>query len=86
MQNERTLTLSPHAQRDLKGLREADEILAAITGYANGGKVDVKRRYVPYGWRMKIGDYRVFFQRENGGIMVLRVSHRRETYRTRRHA
>jgi mRNA-degrading endonuclease RelE of RelBE toxin-antitoxin system len=82
------LTFSTRAKRDLKGLHDAarDTILAEIQGYADGTKpnADVCRRWVPPGWRMRVGDYRVFFRRENGAIVVLRVSHRRETYGTRR--
>jgi len=35
----------------------------------------------PATYRFRIGDYRLIFEREKDGILILRVGHRREIYR-----
>ena len=32
-------------------------------------------------FRLRIGDYRVIYARQDGGYLVLRIAHRREVYR-----
>jgi mRNA-degrading endonuclease RelE of RelBE toxin-antitoxin system len=32
-------------------------------------------------FRLSVGDYRVIFSKEEGGVVVLRISHRKEAYR-----
>lgn len=31
-------------------------------------------------WKFRVGDYRVLFDIENGGIIVLKIGHRRDVY------
>ena len=73
------------ARDDLKRLapRFQDDIAAGVTRYANQQHGDVKKlRGALAGlFRLRVGDYRVFFALENGQIVVSRVLHRQSAYR-----
>jgi mRNA interferase RelE/StbE len=51
-----------------------------LTDFAKSGKGDVKRLRGREGCRLRIGDWRVIFQEDDGSIVVLAVGHRREIY------
>jgi len=78
--------LKPRALKDLRHIprEEASRIADALEILANGLRGDVKRlaQFVPE-YRLRVGDYRVLFEIENKlRIVVYRVRHRREAYRT----
>ena len=61
----------------------AMRILAALDRFARTGEGDVKRLQdiEPPEFRLRVGDYRLFFVNINDALEVRRVLHRREAYR-----
>lgn len=81
-----TVELKPRAIKDLRHIprEEASKIADALEVLADGFRGDVKRlvRFMPE-YRLRVGDYRVLFELEDKTrIVVYRVRHRREAYRT----
>lgn len=76
---------SPEARSDLRAIdREtAVRILHAIDNYVSTGVGDVRKLHPPrHEFRLRVGDYRVLFSpKQESGIEILRVLHRREAYR-----
>ena len=76
---------SPEARADLRAIdREtAIQILHCVDRYLSNRAGDVKKLKPPEtGFRLRCGDYRVFFdQREENTINVTAVRNRREAYR-----
>ncbi len=61
---------------------EAILILEGLTHYGATGQGDLKQLRGSSDFRLRLGDYRVRFQRlENGVLRILQVKHRREAYR-----
>ncbi len=58
-------------------------ILHSLTRLAQTGEGDVKQLHDsdPPEYRLRVGDYRVFFRYRDDGIQVEAVKHRREAYR-----
>lgn len=58
-------------------------IVNAVERYAETGYGDVKALRGSAGYRLRVGDYRVRFERQNDRlvVLVLHVRHRREAYR-----
>jgi len=86
----RELRWSPPAERDLEQIRRhspqvARRIFHTTTRYAETGHGDVIKLTAQAGlYRLRIGDWRVIFSREDSGLVVLaiRVLRRNEgTYR-----
>ena len=81
-----SVELKPRATKDLCRIPRAQgtRIADALDDLADGLKGDVKRLtdFTPeYG--LRVGDYRVLFEvEENSRIVVYRIRHRREAYRT----
>ena len=78
--------LKPRAIKDLRHItgEEASRIADALQMLADGLRGDVKRlaQFVPE-YRLRVGDYRVLFEIEDRRrIVVYRIRHRREAYRT----
>ena len=63
--------------------READRIQRAVVRFAGDQQGDIERlqRGGSQRHRLRVGDYRVIFRREDEYIQVRRVLHRREAYR-----
>ena len=62
---------------------QALQILLALTEYASSGKGQVKKLKGGGDLRLRVGDYRVRFEVvEEDSYRILRVSHRREAYRS----
>ena len=61
----------------------AMRILTALDRFARTGEGDVKRRQdiEPPEFRLRVGDYRLFFANIADALEVRRVLHRREAYR-----
>jgi len=79
------LIWSPEARADLRAIdREtAMQILYCIERYLASRTGDVKKLKTPLaGFRLRCGDYRVFFDsKDDSTITITTVRHRREAYR-----
>ena len=78
--------LKPRAIKDLRHIAQpqAIRIADAAAALANGLRGNVKRltNHTPE-YRLRVGDYRVLFEVESGNrVVVYRILHRREAYRT----
>ena len=72
------------AQHDLRSIdrEHALNILHQLTDYGSTGHGDVKQLKGSTDFRLRIGDYRVRFERlEDGALRILQVKHRKEAYR-----
>ncbi len=75
------------AQRDLKGLPAAEfaRVVARIRGLVGNPRPPGSRklRGSQSDWRLRIGDYRVIYEIDDGAkvVRVMRVRHRSEAYR-----
>jgi mRNA-degrading endonuclease RelE of RelBE toxin-antitoxin system len=76
---------SPEARIDLRSIdREpAMQILYCVDRYLSSGTGDVKKLKPPFkGFRLRCGEYRVFFDlKGDNTIEITGVRHRREAYR-----
>jgi len=75
---------SPEARADLRAVDRlrAVEILHCIDHYRATHTGDIKRLKPPLScFRLRCGDYRVFFDVQNDRISIIAVRHRREAYR-----
>jgi mRNA-degrading endonuclease RelE of RelBE toxin-antitoxin system len=76
---------SPEARADLRAIDRATalEILHCVDRYTANRSGDVKKLKPPLiGFRLRCGDYRVFFDLKNSSaIDITAVRHRREAYR-----
>jgi mRNA interferase RelE/StbE len=81
-----TVRFTPAAQRQIEALDRPirDRIAAALARLAGdpGASPNVKALHGG-GYRLRVGDWRVLFAREDDAlvVLVLRVAHRREAYR-----
>lgn len=78
--------LKPRARKDLRRISkpEAARVVDALEKLEEGLTGDVKRltEFTPE-YRLRVGDYRVLFAIEQTNrVVVYRVRHRREAYRT----
>lgn len=80
-----SVTWSSSARDDLRAVdREpAMQILYCVDSYLASRTGDVKKLKPPQtGYRLRCGDYRIFFDRaERNSIYITAVRHRREAYR-----
>jgi len=78
--------LKPRAIKDLRSLpkEEAARIAAKLGELEQGLTGDIKRltNFTPE-YRLRIGNYRVLFEVEEGTVVVYRVMHRRHVYAKR---
>jgi len=78
--------LKPRVTKDPRGLprKDARRAVAALEGLQDGLSGDVKRlTNFPPEYRLRVGDYRVLFEVEDPGrVVVYRVRHRRDAYKT----
>ena len=76
---------SPEARADLRGIdrESALQILRCVDQYLASRAGDVKKLKAPLaGFRLRCGDYRVFFDlKDENTIQITAVRHRREAYR-----
>lgn len=83
--NRLEITWFSDARSDLRAVQRdiAMQILYCLNRYMDDRKGDVKKLKSPYvGFRLRCGDYRVFFDQSTAdGIVVTAVRHRREAYR-----
>jgi mRNA interferase RelE/StbE len=79
-----TVVWTGRARRDLRGIdrQQQKRILDAVDHFAETGEGDVKAlRGDDAAYRLRVGDYRVLFDKEGLIVSVVRVAHRREAYR-----
>ncbi len=78
------IEFKPRAVKDIQALssRIQARILARIEEMSDNLSGDVKRLTdsMPE-YRLRVGEYRVLFEIEEGAIVIYRVRHRREAYR-----
>ncbi len=82
-----TLLIKHSAERDLRGLPEAifqrvnSKILALRDDPRPPGVGKLTSDLE--GWRIRVGDYRIIYQVDDGAqvVTIVRVKHRREVYR-----
>jgi mRNA-degrading endonuclease RelE of RelBE toxin-antitoxin system len=76
---------SPEARADLRGIDRdvAIQILHCVDRYLLTRAGDVKKLKPPLtGFRLRCGDYRVFFDLQpSSGVNIIAVKNRREAYR-----
>jgi mRNA interferase RelE/StbE len=81
----KSLRFEASARRDLARLSETDArgVLEAIEAYVASGIGDVKKLkgYTPPTWRLRIGEFRVLYQRRESTIVITRIRDRRDVYR-----
>ena len=83
-----SVELKPQAYKDLKRVHRSDaaKIFDALDNLADGLSGDVKRltNLTPE-YRLRVGNYRVLFEIENGKrIVIYRVNHRKDAYKKRK--
>ena len=79
--------LMPRAIKDLKTLPkpEAGRIVDKLQGLEESLTGDIKKlTNISPGYRLRVGNYRVLLEIERRNIIVYRVKHRRESYRSYR--
>jgi mRNA interferase RelE/StbE len=82
-----TVVLTGSAQRDLRRLDPpvAKRILDALARFADTGQGDIQNISAAYppAWRLRVGDWRVRFRRDDTQhlLIVLQIRHRGEAYR-----
>jgi mRNA interferase RelE/StbE len=83
----------PSAIKELAALSRQDQeaIARVIDGLAENpfspGAKKLQGKKNPSFWRVRVGDYRVIYQvrKQEIVVLVVKVAHRREVYRGRRH-
>lgn len=69
------------ASRDLLRYRsDAKRLLATIDRYAQSGFGDVKALSGLTGFRLRVGDHRILFEKTDSGIIVTRIGPRGSIY------
>jgi mRNA interferase RelE/StbE len=80
------VTIQPSALRDLKEIPRnfADSILRKIERLEDGLPGSVKPlANLEYGYRLRLGDYRILFDVEGDLLTIERVLHRKHAYTSR---
>ncbi|MBI3318646.1 MAG: type II toxin-antitoxin system RelE/ParE family toxin [Candidatus Omnitrophica bacterium] len=80
---------APAAVRDLKRLApqvclqllRASRILERDSYPSSNPRVKLLAGMASRAYRLRAGDYRIIYRIEGGGVIVVRVAHRREVYR-----
>ena len=77
----KTIILTPSAAKDLGALpRDArEQVESGLNRYAMTGQGDVKALQGRYGYRLRIGSYRVIFDEDTTTILAIYVGRRATT-------
>jgi mRNA interferase RelE/StbE len=79
-----SVELKKPAIKDLKNIpkSDAERIVKALKKLEAGLSGDIKQltNFTPE-YRLRVGKYRVLFEREHNKILVYRIKHRREAYK-----
>lgn len=78
-----TIVYEPSADRDLERLDGPvrQRIVLRLEAYVLGAPSDVKKLTGSDQVRLRVGDFRVIFERTHTTLIVHRVLHRKEAYR-----
>ncbi len=80
-----SVELKKPAIKDLKNIQKSDakRIVKALKKLEDGLSGDIKQltNFTPE-YRLRVGKYRVLFEIEENGIVVYRIKHRREAYKS----
>jgi mRNA interferase RelE/StbE len=69
------------ASRDLLRYRsDAKRLISAIDRYAQSGIGDVKALSGLTGFRLRVGDYRILFEKTDSGFIITRIGPRGSIY------
>jgi mRNA-degrading endonuclease RelE of RelBE toxin-antitoxin system len=76
------ILLSESAVKDLRAIppRDAQRVVKKLKDFGETSRGDIKNLRVDL-WRLRVGDYRVFFHWKGEEIRVLRIIPRRIAYR-----
>lgn len=77
-----TVLWSPNSRKELEKLERETQnrIIDKVEKFHTKDRGDVKK--IAEGlWRLRVGDYRVYYHQKEGDIYVLRVTHRKHAYR-----
>lgn len=77
-----TILLTPKAKEELDELPKAtgDRIVLALREFDRTGRGDTEK-ISDLLWRLRVGNYRVFYGWREGKIVVVGIAHRRRSYR-----
>ena len=79
------IEFKPKSLKDCKRIPEPqlERIFSQIEKMSNGLKGDVKRltNFTPE-YRLRVGDYRVLFETEKNKIIIYRIRHRKNAYKS----
>jgi len=74
---------TPQAVENLRDLPKtvAGQIIRKISRLENGLTGNIKRlRQADFGYRLRMGDYRILFDVEGGTIVIQKIGHRKDVY------
>ncbi len=77
-----TVLWSPQSRKELGRFSKeiSERIIDKVVKFDKTDRGDIKK--IAQGlWRLRVGDYRVYYHQEEGKTYVLRVIHRRHAYR-----
>jgi len=78
------IEIKPQALKDSKKIpkKQLKRIFAGIEKLSAGMQGDVKRlsHFSPE-FRLRIGDYRILFEQEDGRLIIYRIRHRKDVYK-----
>ena len=78
------IDFKPRALKDVKVLPKAAQrwVMARIEELQNDLSGDVKKltNFTPE-YRLRVGDYRVLFEVEDGRVVIYRILHRKDAYK-----
>jgi mRNA interferase RelE/StbE len=79
----KTIRLQPSAAKALDKIPEPhrSRIATAVRSYAAAGTGDVRKLQGRSGYRLRVGDYRVIFDDDREGMVVLDIATRQQAYR-----
>ena len=77
------INLHAPAQKAVRKLdaKTLDRICVRLGDLAEGERADVQRVVGASGFRLRVGDWRILIDFEDGALNVLDIRHRREAYR-----
>lgn len=77
-----TVLWSPNSRKEIEKLGKEiqNKIIDKVEEFDERERGDIKK--IAEGlWRLRVGDYRVYYHKKEGDIYVLRVIHRKHAYR-----
>lgn len=82
-----SVIFKPKAIKDVSAipLAEREKVIRRIEAMKNGLVGDIKKltKYTPE-YRLRVGDFRILFEIEDGDVIIYRIINRRDAYKKRR--